>query len=47
MGYWEESTVEVTYNGRTTRVAKSDAHLYQDKAKKVKEEKPKKDANSK
>lgn len=42
MGFWEESTVEVTYNGKTTRVAKQDAHLYQDK--KVKKEvKPKED----
>lgn len=33
MGYWLDSTVEVTYNGRTTRVAKQDAHLYEVKAK--------------
>lgn len=39
MGYWLDTTVEVTYNGKTTRVAKEDAHLYVDK--KVKE--PKKD----
>lgn len=40
MGFWEDSTVEVTYNGKTTRVAKADAHLYKDKktAKKAKEE---------
>ena len=40
MGYWEDNTVEVTYNGKTTRVAKEDAHLYADKAdsKKTKKE---------
>lgn len=43
MGYWEDSTVEVTYNGRTTRVAKEDAHLYEVKAK----EKPKKEPKEK
>jgi hypothetical protein len=37
MGFWEDTTVEVTYNGKTTRVAKEDAHLYVDK----KEDKPK------
>lgn len=43
MGFWEESTEEVTYNGKTTRVAKSDAYLYKTKEapKKVKEVKPK------
>ena len=40
MGFWEDSTVEITYNGKTTRVAKEDAHLY---AEKVKEVKPKKE----
>ena len=38
MGFWEESTVEVTYNGKTTRVAKEDAHLYETKEPKVKKE---------
>ena len=37
MGYLHDTTVEVTYNGKTTRVAKEDAHLYEDK----KESKPK------
>jgi hypothetical protein len=37
MGYWLDTTVEVTYNGKTTRVAKEDAHLYVEK-KKVKKE---------
>lgn len=37
MGYFEDTTIEVTYNGRTTRVAKEDAHLYVDK-KQVKKE---------
>lgn len=41
MGHWEDTTVEVTYNGKTTRVAKEDAHLYETKAKK--EVKPKED----
>lgn len=36
MGYFHDTTVEVTYNGKTTRVAKEDAHLYVDK--KVKKE---------
>jgi hypothetical protein len=36
MGFWEDTTVEVTYNGKTIRVAKEDAHLYESK-KKVKE----------
>ncbi|QHB38745.1 hypothetical protein HWC97_gp56 [Flavobacterium phage vB_FspS_snusmum6-1] len=38
MGYWEDTTVVVTYKGKTTRVAKEDAHLYVEK---VKEDKPK------
>jgi len=42
MGFWEDSTVEVEYNGKVTRVSKEDAHLYQSK-KKVKEVKPKED----
>ena len=37
MGHLQDTTVEVTYNGKTTRVAKQDAHLYVDK----KEDKPK------
>lgn len=37
MGFYNDTTVEVTYNGKTTRVAKKDAHLYKDKA--VKKEK--------
>lgn len=41
MGNLADTTVEVTYNGKTTRVAKEDAHLYKDK--KVKEVKPKKE----
>jgi len=28
MGYWLDSTVEVEYNGKVTRLAKEDAHLY-------------------
>jgi len=39
MGHLHDTTVEVTYNGKTTRVAKQDAHLYTDK--KAKEVKPK------
>ena len=39
MGHLHDTTVEVIYNGKTTRVAKEDAHLYKDK--KVKEVKPK------
>jgi hypothetical protein len=31
MGYFHDTTVEITYNGKTTRVAKEDAHLYVDK----------------
>lgn len=38
MGYWEDTTVEVEYNGKKTRVAKSDAHLYQSTKKKAKKE---------
>jgi len=40
MGHLHDTTVEVTYNGKTTRVAKEDAHLYVDKKAK-KESKPK------
>jgi len=36
MSHLFDTTVEVTYNGKTTRVAKQDAHLYVDK--KVKKE---------
>ena len=39
MSHLFDTTVEVTYNGKTTRVAKEDAHLY--KKEKVKEVKPK------
>jgi len=39
MGHLHDTTVEVTYNGKTTRVAKEDAHLYKEKVKK--ESKPK------
>lgn len=39
MGYLEDTTVEVTYNGKTTRVAKEDAHLYVDKTDKTKPKK--------
>lgn len=42
MGFYEENTVEVTYNGKTTRVAKEDAHLYKD-SKPAKQNKPKED----
>ena len=42
MGFWEDNTVEVTYNGKTTRVSKQDAHLYESNKEKVKEPKPKK-----
>ena len=38
MGFLQDSTVEVTYNGKTTRVAKEDAHLYEVKETKVKKE---------
>jgi hypothetical protein len=42
MGHWQDTTIEVTYNGKTTRVSKEDAYLYEDK--KVKKEvKPTKD----
>ena len=40
MGHLADTTTEVTYNGRTKRVAKQDAHLYVDKKAK-KEVKPK------
>lgn len=40
MGHLADTTTEVTYNGKTTRVAKQDAHLYVDKKAK-KEVKPK------
>jgi len=36
MGHWEDTTVEIEYNGKKTRVAKEDAHLYENK--KVKKE---------
>jgi len=39
MRFWEDSTVEVTYNGKTTRVAKEAAHLYEAKEKPAKKEK--------
>ena len=42
MGNLEATTVEVTYNGKTTRVAKEDAHLYVDKKEVKKEVKTKK-----
>jgi len=38
VGYLHDTTVEVTYNGKTTRVAKEDAHLYEAKEPKVKKE---------
>ncbi|CAB4136407.1 hypothetical protein UFOVP584_60 [uncultured Caudovirales phage] len=41
MGYYKDTTVEVTYNGKTTRVAKEDAHVFNKETKKVKEVKPK------
>jgi hypothetical protein len=43
MGHLADTTVEVTYNGKTTRVAKQDAHLYAEKKpkKEVKEQKEK------
>ena len=44
MGYWHETTVEVTYNGKTTRVAKEDAHLYAEKV--TKEKKVKKESKT-
>lgn len=31
MGHLLDTTIEVTYNGKTTRVAKQDAHLYVEK----------------
>jgi ribosomal 50S subunit-recycling heat shock protein len=39
MGFLQDSTVEVTYNGKTTRVAKQDAHLYEAKEKPAKKDK--------
>lgn len=42
MGHFEDTTVEVTYNGKTTRVAKEDAHIYENIGQK-KEKKSKKD----
>ena len=33
MSHLFDTTVEVTYNGKTTRVAKEDAYLYKDKGK--------------
>lgn len=42
MGHLQETTVEVTYNGKTTRVAKEDAHLYADKKEKTKTKKAEK-----
>lgn len=39
MSFWLDNTVEVTYNGKTTRVAKADAHIYESKKPK-KEVKP-------
>lgn len=44
MGFWLDSTVEVTYKGKTTRVAKTDAHLY--KESEVKEKKVKKESKT-
>ena len=41
MGHLADTTVEVTYNGKTTRVAKQDAHLYENKKVEKKESKPK------
>lgn len=42
MGYYLDTTVEVTYNGKTTRVAKQEAHLYVDiKSKKEEKKQPK------
>ena len=41
MGHLEATTVEVTYNGKTTRVAKEDAHLYTDKVKVTKQKEQK------
>lgn len=49
MGHWLDTTTEVEYNGKKTRVATEDAHLYQPKkavkeivVKEPKEVKPKK-----
>ena len=42
MGHYLDTTVEVTYNGKTTRVAKEDAHLYVDKKEKTKTKKTEK-----
>lgn len=44
MSHYLDTTIEVTYNGKTTRVAKEDAHLYKDKE--VKEVKLKKEKNA-
>jgi ribosomal 50S subunit-recycling heat shock protein len=43
MGHYLDTTVEVTYNGKTTRVAKEDAHLYEDKKQKQKQKQKKTD----
>lgn len=41
MGYFNDTTVEIDFNGKKVRVSKSDAHLYQKEVKKqtVKKEK--------
>jgi hypothetical protein len=49
MGYYNDTTVEVEYNGKVTRVAKEDAHIYEklnsasSKPKKAKEPKEEKE----
>lgn len=44
MGFFKEKTVEIDFNGKKLRVAKSDAHLFE---KKAKEQKKAKKENSK
>lgn len=34
MGFFEDTTVEITFEGKKVRVAKSDAHLFEKKSKK-------------
>ena len=36
MGHFEDTTVEIDFNGQKVRVAKEDAHLYEKKEKKEK-----------
>jgi len=40
MGHFKDTSVEITYQGKKYRVAKSDAKFFQDLEKKEKKEKP-------